>query len=69
MKKLILSVLCTTCLIISGLSATASAGSYVKTDSWPEGPKVYAEAAIVMEASTGLILYEKIYMKHIILPV
>lgn len=59
MKKLILSVLCTTCLIISSLSATASAGSYVKTDSWPEGPKVYAEAAIVMEASTGLILYEK----------
>ena len=26
---------------------------------WPQGPKVYAEAAIVMEASTGLILYEK----------
>ncbi len=26
---------------------------------WPEGPNVYAEGAIVMEASTGLILYEK----------
>lgn len=26
---------------------------------WPSGPSVYAEAAIVMEASTGLILYEK----------
>ena len=28
-------------------------------DSWPNGPNVVAEAAIVMEASTGLILYEK----------
>lgn len=26
---------------------------------WPTGPSVYADAAIVMEASTGLILYEK----------
>ena len=32
---------------------------------WPTGPDVYADAAIVMEASTGLILYEKdIYDKH-----
>ncbi len=28
-------------------------------NSWPEGPNVFAESAIVMEASTGLILYEK----------
>lgn len=26
---------------------------------WPTGPNVYAEGAILMEASTGLILYEK----------
>lgn len=26
---------------------------------WPSGPSVYAKAAIVMEATTGLILYEK----------
>ncbi|NLP33765.1 MAG: D-alanyl-D-alanine carboxypeptidase [Clostridiales bacterium] len=26
---------------------------------WPTGPNIYAEGAIVMEASTGLILYEK----------
>lgn len=26
---------------------------------WPTGPSVHADAAIVMEASTGLILYEK----------
>lgn len=32
---------------------------------WPKGPSVYADAAIVMEASTGLILYEKdIYDAH-----
>lgn len=32
---------------------------------WPTGPSVYADAAIVMEASTGLILYEKdIHDKH-----
>ena len=30
-----------------------------ETGSWPDGPGVYAEGAIVMEASTGLILYEK----------
>lgn len=26
---------------------------------WPSGPNVYADGAIVMEASTGLVLYEK----------
>lgn len=28
-------------------------------DNWPAGPQVYAESAIVMEASTGTILYSK----------
>ena len=28
-------------------------------DNWPAGPQVYAESAIVMEASTGTILYAK----------
>ncbi|TAH68325.1 MAG: D-alanyl-D-alanine carboxypeptidase [Anaerolineaceae bacterium] len=59
MKKLIFSILCTTSLILSSFTATAVAGSIDNTDSWPQGPTVYAEAAIVMEASTGLILYEK----------
>ena len=26
---------------------------------WPEGPEVAGESAIVMEASTGTVLYEK----------
>ncbi len=28
-------------------------------DGWPQGPQIYAESAIVMEASTGAILYNK----------
>ncbi len=28
-------------------------------ENWPAGPQVYAEAAIIMEASTGAILYSK----------
>ena len=28
-------------------------------ENWPAGPQVYAESAIVMEASTGTILYAK----------
>lgn len=37
----------------------------VAAASWPKGPSVFAESAIVMEASTGLVLYEKnINTKH-----
>ena len=28
-------------------------------ENWPAGPQVYAESAVVMEASTGAILYSK----------
>ena len=59
MKRLLLSILCVTSLLISGLTNTAAAGSYDNSSSWPQGPSVNAEAAIVMEASTGLVLYEK----------
>ncbi len=57
MKKLIFSILCIASLFVSNIPVSAS--SYDDPNSWPEGPNVYAEAAIVMEASTGLILYEK----------
>lgn len=59
MKKLILSILCIISLSLSCLNTNAFASAYEDTDTWPQGPSVYAEAAIVMEASTGLILYEK----------
>jgi D-alanyl-D-alanine carboxypeptidase len=39
--------------------ATATANNEKNKDAWPSGPSVNAESAIVMEASTGLILYEK----------
>ena len=29
------------------------------TEGWPEGPEIGAEAAIVLEANTGTILYAK----------
>lgn len=57
MKKLILSILCIICISFSCFSVSVSADE--KTKPWPKGPSVFAEAAIVMEASTGLILYEK----------
>lgn len=42
--------------VTNSSSDTADASN---TADWPDGPNVYAESAIVMEASTGLILYEK----------
>ena len=43
----------------------ASNDSNTESFTWPTGPEVYADAAIVMEASTGLVLYEKdIYDAH-----
>lgn len=37
----------------------SASGTTEEPGSWPDGPSVYAEGAIVMEASTGLVLYEK----------
>jgi len=59
MKKLILSILFIISLILSSNGAAVFASAYENSNLWPQGPGVYAESAIVMEASTGLILYEK----------
>lgn len=59
MKKLFLSILCIISLNFSCFTVQAFAANYENSNPWPQGPSVYAEAAIVMEASTGLILYEK----------
>lgn len=41
------------------------ASNIEQANTWPSGPNVVSESAIVMEASTGLILYEKnIHDKH-----
>lgn len=45
--------------IIPMSAAFASTVDKVPDDDWPDGPGVNAESAIVMEASTGLVLYEK----------
>ena len=50
------------CFIISGtlpINVYASTIDTTEEDVWPQGPSVYAESAIVMEASTGLVFYEK----------
>lgn len=44
--------------LFSSVSITATA-SETTSNSWPIGPNIYAESAIVIEASTGLVLYEK----------
>ncbi len=46
----LISVMC----LLQGTSLRARAEEY-----WPEGPEISGESAIVMEASTGTVLYEK----------
>ena len=42
------------------VTATSDINNTVsEQNAWPEGPDVYADAAIVMEVNTGLVLYEK----------
>jgi len=70
--KLVCIMLCFSIGIIQPISISAAEASKSKSTStsykWPAGPKgstLSADSAIVMEASTGLILYEKnIDKKH-----
>jgi D-alanyl-D-alanine carboxypeptidase len=63
MKRQVLAFLSVIILVLSPFCSTASVNASADTsqgsDSWPSGPSVFAESAIVMEASTGLVLYEK----------
>lgn len=45
--------------VLSSASVMAATTNKSGQDEWPKGPSIYAESAIVMEASTGLILYKK----------
>jgi D-alanyl-D-alanine carboxypeptidase len=61
-QKIILFILIT--LLFNTVLSTATIANAAQTDSskdakWPNGPGVFAESAIIMDASTGLILYEK----------
>lgn len=59
---LLISFLCSMLLSVNvGATNTSTADQATKQTSvsWPSGPSVVAEGAIVMEASTGMILYQK----------
>lgn len=45
--------------VLPAVSVQATTTNTGSEAAWPSGPSVNAESAIVMEASTGLILYEK----------
>ena len=48
------------CLVLSVLFIIQGSGvSVLASDYWPEGTEVVSPNAIVMELSTGTILYEK----------
>ncbi|MDF2544204.1 MAG: putative secreted protein [Herbinix sp.] len=65
MKRQLLAFLCLIIILTTSAHANATTTDTSTNGVWPEGPFVYAESAIVMEASTGLILYEKnINEKH-----
>lgn len=57
--KYILSSLFVLTLIVTPLSESTALAVPSSGSNWPKGPSVNAESAIVMEASTGLILYAK----------
>ncbi len=60
MKRTLSAFLCIIILFLSPIFSAATAGAAASDETqWPGGPGVYADSAIVMEASTGLILYEK----------
>lgn len=61
MKKII-SVMLTFILTLSlcfGLSAADTTSVMAASDNWPAGPDVYAKSAVLIEASTGTVLYDK----------
>lgn len=61
MKRQFTALFCISILLFTLIMTPArvKATDTAANDAWPVGPDVYADAAIVMEASTGLILYEK----------
>lgn len=61
MKK-ILSIILSVVLTVNMGASLINTNTTVKADTsnaWPSGPGVYAETAVLIEASTGTILYDK----------
>lgn len=64
MKRKLIAVLSIITILSMNLFWTTPTSASAETK-WPNGPSVHAESAIVMEASTGLVLYEKnVNVKH-----
>ncbi len=61
MKRQFIALLSILIIFLSSIftSVPVQATATDSDKAWPDGPNVFAESAIVMEASTGLILYEK----------
>ena len=58
--KLVLTVLLTCSLVLGQATAVWASNTDINNVAeWPQGPSVTAEAAILMEAETGTILYSK----------
>ena len=59
--KRLLALCLSLCLAgLSGIQVKAvGTGSYVTAPDWPAGPEVASEGAVLMDATTGTILYEK----------
>lgn len=65
MKKRALAIITSVTMIISLVGAPGYAKAEKDEVYWPKGPKVTASSAIVMEANTGAVLYEKkVHDKH-----
>ncbi len=58
MKHILKPFLCCF-LIFSSLCVLCPAKAYAEETHWPDSPEISAEGAILIEASTGIVLYEK----------
>ena len=54
-----------TCLLLAVVFLFSMGGRTAHAEEyWPEGPQIAGESAIVMEVSTGTVLYEKNSRQH-----
>ncbi len=58
MKRKLLAIFSMIAILSTNLIWTSPANASA-AEQWPKGPSVFADSAIVMEASTGLVLYQK----------
>lgn len=59
MKRLFTALLSILILLLSPTALVQASAAPEDKATWPDGPGINSESAIIMEASTGLILYEK----------